>query len=334
MEWVDKEEGAVKLENRDEGTLCLNSGVNNRGRASMLKKKTHQLLILSIFLMAPFLQAHGATEARWFVRQAGQSKNQGPYSYSEVTTRIKNGTFKSTDFVWTKGFEKWAQISKTKAFGASRLPASDAAPPAFPNSADEQAPAAAKAASPWYGAVYGGLVFSPSTSGTVQNSSGVTISSPVNESDNATFQLGAEVGYQSPELRGFGGALILEYNPYKYASGAPSDTEIGGYIAPRYEYDFGPAKVWAAVGLGAMYTAIGTTSLAIGSATATFNSSALSFAFSPRIGFELPFGLGVQFSYVTSSVSVGGTVTQGSASASFTEAVTRSWWAAALRYAF
>lgn len=91
------------------------------------------ITVFVVFLVGFIVSYNNAIagDDQYFVRHGANSENMGPYSESELRTRIKQGVVKPTDYIWSSSMKDWTQISKTKDFGNSRSVASDQLPPPF-----------------------------------------------------------------------------------------------------------------------------------------------------------------------------------------------------------
>ena len=158
-----------------------------------------------------------------------------------------------------------------------------------------------------------------------------------NDSATSFVLFATELTYQKHLL---GAGLLVEGTRYSYSAGGPADGELGVYFMPRLAHSFGPVELWAGVGVGIMITTFGSSDSGTedGVTVVLDDSSATSFAWTPRAGIDVDLGqryfIGAQISYTHTSFSVPFSAIVGPNSITIfgSEDCTRNWIGAALRF--
>lgn len=194
----------------------------------------------------------------------------------------------------------------------------------------------AEESTPWKSVFVMGASFSGKTDYTLKNSAGSTLST-TSDKGEAQALIDGEFTYQSPDFP-LGGSLIFEATHYKYNDGSGvSDAQKALLFMPRVAGKIGSAEIWAGMGLGVMFMDIGgaTSQTSNGITVTMLETSATTFAWSPRIGVDFDvvdrLVMGVQFSYMQTSGNIPFLVSSGSTTASATEDFTRHWISLAYR---
>ena len=186
----------------------------------------------------------------------------------------------------------------------------------------------------WKSTFIGGAGFSGKTDYTTKISSGSVVASSTDHASAAALFAG-EFSYQPDSP--LGAAIIVEGTRYAYNDPVgPPDGQFGIFFMPRLASSAGPLEIWSGVGLGGMRTALAVQTVTQSGVTVSANSTSIfGFAWSPRIGLDLPVGqrafIGFQLSYTSTSGTLVGTTTYQAKSMDFTEPFTRNWMGAAIR---